>query len=191
MLLFFFFNFSALGSLDFPSPQKLFFAFICGCGFGSPLLKKLLWLAVGRCWPGARYGPCGCVGTGAGRACCGMRAVCHGPCISGVEWRVCCWRFGRIMVDWSPNCLRRRSVSLSTSACFRRFSFSSRSFCLLSCSRNWSVCRSSSASRLRRAFFAASAWRSCSRCSASTCAFSRAVSASISHCARGSNRGPC
>ena len=67
MLLFFFFNFSALVSLLVLKPQKLFFGFICGSGLGSPLLKKLLWLAVGLCPPGARYGPpWGCVGTGAG-----------------------------------------------------------------------------------------------------------------------------
>jgi hypothetical protein len=53
MLLFFFFNFSAFVSLCVLKPQKLFFGFATGCGRGRPLLKKLLWLAVGRCAPGA------------------------------------------------------------------------------------------------------------------------------------------
>lgn len=69
MLLFFFFNFSALVSLFDRSPQKLFLAFIgaCpACGFGRPLLKKLLTLAVGRWGPAE---DAGCVGTGAGRCC--------------------------------------------------------------------------------------------------------------------------
>lgn len=50
ILLFFFFNFSAfaLESLLVLNPKKLFFGLSCASGLGSPLLKKLLWLAVGR-----------------------------------------------------------------------------------------------------------------------------------------------
>jgi hypothetical protein len=193
MLLFFFFSFSALVSLCDLSPQKLFFAFGCSRGAGKPLLKKLLWLAPGRCAYGAcRYETCGCVGAGLGRG--GCEGLCDGHCpwMMGVECRAWFWgRPGCKRFDWSPNCFFRRSVSLSMSACFRRRFSSSRSFCFFSCSRNCRVWRSSSCSRRLRAFMAASAWRLCSRPSASTSAFSRAVSASISHCARGSNLGGC
>lgn len=42
MLLFFFLSFSGFISPCVLRPQKLFFGFGCGAGFGRPLLKKLL-----------------------------------------------------------------------------------------------------------------------------------------------------
>ena len=85
---------------------------------------------------------------------------------------------GRWGTGWTPYFFRNRSVSRLTSASLRRACRSSSSICF--CKRLASD--SSAFSRVRRR-------RCSSRASASACDLRRAVSASSSHCARGSATG--
>ena len=122
------------------------------------------------------------------------RCVCHAPWMRGAECRCCCWgcwvggRSVGVPCPWTPYCLRKRSVSRSTSVCRLRRSLSAAWRCRSSCSRKARVLRASSSSVCFRARSLIASWRRYSRASFSTSILSRSVSASISHCMRGSRR---